>query len=67
MIAQPFLDFFALSGDNDALPSYNACPLAVFRHNVRTFVQYLNRTFRLGAPERKRRSRRMVFFHVSPG
>jgi hypothetical protein len=65
MIAKPLLDFFPLSGKDNALPLHHAGALTVFGHYIRTLIEYLNQAIRLGPFEVVRRQRGMVLLHTT--
>ncbi len=49
--SQPFFNDFALGGKNNSLPLHKTSALAIFRHDVRPFVQYLDDAIRGGPSE----------------
>jgi hypothetical protein len=67
VIAQPLLNFFPLSGEDDALPFHYAGSLTVFGHNIGALVEHLDQAIRLGAFKVIRRERGMMLLHALPG
>ena len=65
--AQPSFNLFSLGGQYDTLPGNSAGAFAVFGHYVRTFVEDLDDSIRVGSFEVVRGKGCMMVLHLIPG
>jgi len=64
MIVEKLLNLLFLRSQNNAMPFYDACALAVLGHHIGTLIEHFNETLCFGALESEGGKSSMLLLHL---